>query len=560
MSSSSNSYDADSVVEEEKKLETALYDSDRLLQDALRADDRRRCVRRRVLFSLIAGGIVMGTIIIAALAGWLTLFSPPPTASQEASVDVDAWVQRLTGLRDHMHTAFGVGPDLSLLDPDTGVEIVRKAWPQIQENQVKTGLLKTFAFSKTLPKKHARVLQVLDIGMHDEDAEVRNYAAAYVKEYSGTDFSTDPQGYAKWYQANKAKDPEALLAAAEKNTSEGTKPKKPAVDRKTAVAKAAALADQGWDFWRQQKMTDAADAFEQCVSLNPADANSWNGLGWARLGAGNDENAIDAFEKCVELQRNHPAGLNGLGQIYLGWGDFDKAEKYLLKSASSPHSAAAWFGLARIYLLTGRYEKAQPWLRKALKEQPEDATLKSMLDAATSKSLSPDLKQQLQPKGKLERSTGSAAAVDGWRLFNAGKPAEAELSFNRALAKDPDNSAAMNGLGFLLLNSGKAAEAKSYFEKCLEKEPNAAGPMNGLARCLKEEGKVDEAIALWEKMCKQNPGVNAGTIALATTYAEKKQFDKALHYYEQLVKSQPESEEYKRGLEEAKKALQSKQP
>ncbi len=114
----------------------------------------------------------MGTIIIAALAGWLTLFSPPPTASQEASVDVDAWVQRLTGLRDHMHTAFGVGPDLSLLDPDTGVEIVRKAWPQIQENQVKTGLLKTFAFSKTLPKKHARVLQVLDIGMHDEDAEV----------------------------------------------------------------------------------------------------------------------------------------------------------------------------------------------------------------------------------------------------------------------------------------------------------------------------------------------------------------------------------------------------
>ncbi len=502
----------------------------------------------------------MGTIFVAALAGWLTLFSPPPTASPETSVDVDAWVQRLTGLRDHMHTAFGVGPDLTLLDPDTGVEIVRKAWPQIQENQVKTGLLKTFAFSKALPKKHARVLQVLDIGMHDDEAEVRNYAAAYVKEYSGTDFSSDAQGYAKWYQANKDKDPESLLAAAGQGTSNGAKPKTPSVDRKTAVAQATALADQGWDLWRQRKMPEAAKIFEQCVALNPADANSWNGLGWARLGMGNDESAIEAFEKCVELQRNHPAGLNGLGQIYLSWGDFDKAEKYLLKSASAPHSAAAWFGLSRIYLLTGRFEKAQPWLRNALKEQPEDETLKAMLEAATNKSLSPDLKQQLKPKGKPERSTGTSAAAEGWRQFNAGNLAEAELSFNRALAKDPDNLAAMNGLGFLLLNSGKADEAKQYFEKYLEKEPDAAGPMNGLARCLKEEGKVNEAIALWEKMCKQNPGVNAGTVGLATTYAEKKQYDKALPFYEQLVKSQPENEEFKRGLEEAKKALQGKQP
>ena len=81
----------------------------------------------------------------------------------------------------------------------------------------------------------------------------------------------------------------------------------------------------------------------------------------------------------------------------------------------------------------------------------------------------------------------------------------AERSFRRALAKDPEDAAALNGLGFCLLNSGKAAEAKEYFEKCLELDPNAAGAMNGLARCLKAEGKVDEAIAVWEEHEREIP-------------------------------------------------------
>src|SRR6185312_16995263 len=92
----------------------------------------------------------------------------------------EEWVARLIGLRDHMHTAFGVGPDLTLVDPDQGLEIVRAAWPKIKFYEVKTGLLKTFAFSKALPDKHAKVLYVLDLGMNDRDPKVKKYASGYV--------------------------------------------------------------------------------------------------------------------------------------------------------------------------------------------------------------------------------------------------------------------------------------------------------------------------------------------------------------------------------------------
>jgi tetratricopeptide (TPR) repeat protein len=566
MTGPSNHDDAANRPDEDARLAAALYDSDNLLRDSLREEDRRRRVRRLVLFSLVGGGIVMGTVLFAVAAGWLTLFAPAPEAQQAVdNVDKEAWVVKLTGLRDHMHTAFGVGPDLTLIDPDAGLEIVKEAWPKIKEPQVKTGLLKTFAFSKALPKKHDKVLEVLDIGMKDDDPDVRTYAAAYVAEYSGKDFGDDAAGYKTWFAANGKKDPNTLLAAAPKSDADvKTKPtavakkvKKPA-DRKAAIAQAEQLSNEGWQLWQQQNMAEAAKKFEQAVELDPSAANSWNGLGWARFNSGDSENAVEAFEKCVEIERNHPAGLNGLGQIYLMWGDLDKAEKYFLRAVKSPQASAAWYGLGRLYLVEAKYDKAVPWLRKALAEQPDDASLKSMLEAAEKKSVPAELEKQLKPAGKPESTPAAKSASEGWQQFFAGNARSAEMSFNRALAKDPENLSGMNGLGFVLLNSGKVDEAKPYFEKCLEKEPDAAGPMNGLARCLKEEGKVDEAIALWEKMAKTNPGPNAATTGLATTYLERKEYAKAIPYFEELVKAEPNKAEYKKGLAEAQAGAKPK--
>jgi pentatricopeptide repeat protein len=377
---------------EDALLETVLHDSDHLLRDSLREDDRRRRVRRRIVVSLFGGVLVMGTVLIAALAGWVTLFTPPPTT--QAEVDRENWVKRIVGLHDHMQTAFGVGPDLTLLDPDQGLEIVRKAWPKVTRFDVKTGLLKTFAFSKALPAKHPKVLQVLDLGMNDKSPKVREYAASYLAEYAGQNFSNDPKGYAEWYAKNKDKDPNELLKLAKSNA-------KP----------------------------DAAGESEA--------------------------NAVPA-------------------------------------------------------------------------------------------------------SGKVTQSKIDALNATGWRQFFSGNYTSSESTFRQILKAKPDYPPAMNGLGFSLLNLGNAAEAKPYFEKLLKKEPNGAGYLNGMARCLKEEGKVDEAIAVWEKMVKQSPGVNAGTASLATTYSEKKEYAKAIPYFEQLVKSEPDNQEFKDGLEAAKKGAQSK--
>jgi pentatricopeptide repeat protein len=404
--------------DEASRLEMALNDPDRLLTESLRVDERRRRVRRIVSVTLLIGGIVMGTTLMAVLAGWLTL-----TATQEA-------------------------------DPS-------------------------------------------------------------------------PLG----------------------GTSAGATTAAP-INEDARIEQADALAVQGWQLWQERKMREAAGIFEQAVKLDPENANAWNGLGWSRFNSGDSAPAVEAFEKAVELEPSHPAALNGLGQIYLSWGEFANAEKYLAKAAKN--APAAEFGLARLYLLTGKYDRAQTSIRKALRQQPGDATLKAMLAAARDKQLPEELQKQLAPIGKPASEPATKAAALGWQQFNERKFRAAERNFRRALAKDPENLAAMNGLAFILLNSGQSAEAKEYFEKCLKLEPDAAGPMNGLARCLKEEGNVDEAIALWEKMREKYPGPNAAAVGLATTYLEKEQFDKALPLFEELVKAMPDSEEFRNGLEAAK--------
>lgn len=354
---------------------------------------------------------------------------------------------------------------------------------------------------------------------------------------------------AGWFLALGAPEP-----AAGNKTAEGDARGAPAaVDRQANIEEAEGLSQEAWALWQQQEFADAAAKFERSVELDPDAANSWNGLGWARFNAGDAQEAEQAFLKCVELEPKHPAGLNGLGQLYLSQREYKKAEPYFKKAA--PNAPAAWYGLGRLYLLTGKYAAAATWLKKAAGQQPADPMLQAMIEAAESKTLSDDLRRQIEPAPR-EVNTENTEAQRGWALFNQGKLRSAEPLFRKALAKEPENLAAMNGMGFCLLGMGKPEEAKPYFEKCLEIEKNAAGPMNGLARCLQAEGNVDEAVKVWERMQKLYPGPNAATVGLAAVYSERGEHRKAVSMYETLLKASPDDAELKQKLDTALQAAE----
>jgi hypothetical protein len=179
--------------------------------DAYAAECRRIDLGDRLLVRRALVGACAALLAACGYLGWRAWESEQTAArlraelaartaaAPAAPVSLDAWVGRLEGLRDHMHTAFGVGPELTLLPPDEGLAVVRAAWPRLERPEVKTGLLKAFQFSKALaPARHPRVLEVLHLGMTDADPQVRDYAAAYLEEYSHENFGDDRARYDQW--------------------------------------------------------------------------------------------------------------------------------------------------------------------------------------------------------------------------------------------------------------------------------------------------------------------------------------------------------------------------
>lgn len=301
------------------------------------------------------------------------------------------------------------------------------------------------------------------------------------------------------------------------------------------VDESGRLAQQGWQLWQNREFDQAAEKFEQAVKLAPKNTSAWNGLGWSRFNGGQRDLAEKAFQKVIALEPKHPAALNGLGQLALAQRNYKDAEKYLLKAA--PQASAAWYGLARLYLLEGKFDQAKRWAQKVVDSGQADEVVKQMLKAAEAKELSPELRQQIEPAAPDDQA--SSDATRGWRFFNQGRNTEAKEIFVAALAVDPNNGAALNGMGWCLLVSGEADEAKPYFEKVVAADSNASGAINGLARVLEAQGDLDGAIKLWADMVERFPGPHAGTAGLADAYLEKGKFKKAVPFLEALAKAQP---------------------
>ena len=108
--------------------------------------------------------------------------------------------------------------------------------------------------------------------------------------------------------------------------------------------------------WVSGRPAEAIPKFERIVTVDPKNAEAWNGLGWANFNTGKAQEAEKAFQKVLSLNSNHPAALNGLGQIYLAQKKYDLAETNFLKAG--PRAPAAWYGLAKLYLLQGKFEQA----------------------------------------------------------------------------------------------------------------------------------------------------------------------------------------------------------
>ena len=238
---------------------------------------------------------------------------------------------------------------------------------------------------------------------------------------------------------------------------------------------AAAAATQARRFEQASKL------YETALRLNPANAEAWNLLGYARGYGGDLKGAAEAFASYAAKAPNSANPLDSAGEILLRAGRFAEAEKKFLEAVQKQPDFLD--GYCRAKAAFARYLSGDTsGASKLFEEYLKVVGAKSAPIAGLQRAV-------------WQRATGNEKDARA-ALAQAGKPGQ-----NLALLWDVEEGKGPAGAlpeGFRLLAQKKFGEAAEYWRKAYD----AAGPSADsqaremLAWCLVETGKKAEAAEL----------------------------------------------------------------
>lgn len=194
----------------------------------------------------------------------------------------------------------------------------------------------------------------------------------------------------------------------------------------------------------------------------------------------------------------------------------------------------AVFCVARAYARLGRFESARQWLerlpRRDRVEYYEGCALANLgrLEEA---------RARWRNVGAGEYACKALAQI-GAIALRAGDLAEAGDAYDRALALDPEDSAALFGMGSLAQRMGEVEIAADCFSKILTREPGHVRARFAMGAVHEARGQTSEAIACYEAVRKPLEA----RVRLGVCYCRDGQYQKAAEALESLYGSTMESD------------------
>jgi tetratricopeptide (TPR) repeat protein len=127
----------------------------------------------------------------------------------------------------------------------------------------------------------------------------------------------------------------------------------------------------------------------------------------------------------------------------------------------------------------------------------------------------------------------------GMSLAKTGKVGEALQQFDKALAGDPESVEVQNSYGIVLAGSGKLDDAIRHFEVALAVDPDSVDAHNNYGAALAGAGRLDEAIAHYQRALASNPDNPDAHANLGAALAQKGRVDEAVVELEKALRLNP---------------------
>ncbi|MFK7790600.1 MAG: tetratricopeptide repeat protein [Phycisphaeraceae bacterium] len=251
------------------------------------------------------------------------------------------------------------------------------------------------------------------------------------------------------------------------------------------------------DIFRERGVYEDADAaYRKAVVSDPNNFDARYLLGLTNHLRGDLARAISSYKRALVINKDSYEANRDMGSAVMQSGKPKEAIKYAKRAAElSPESQAAWANLAAAYSLTGDYENAVQAYRQTL--ELGDAAIPILLGLADAHLKLGNFQRAENVLHAIEREGGDPIAKErmGLVLFKQRKFAAAVEAYRRALEGQPNDTAAMNGLGISLmaiyLRDGEEddklrLEALGLWRRSLNLRPNQGTLIDLLSRYTQE--------------------------------------------------------------------------
>ncbi len=134
--------------------------------------------------------------------------------------------------------------------------------------------------------------------------------------------------------------------------------------------------------YRLQKSWDAArKTFERALEVSSNDPDANYGLGMVYAQADDSTHAYEYLQRALQYRPDYPEALNNLGILYLRTQRRDQAVASFEEcNGVAPAFDQCYLNLARVHIIERAPEKARAVLLELLKQHPDNAEAKSLLD------------------------------------------------------------------------------------------------------------------------------------------------------------------------------------
>ena len=278
-----------------------------------------------------------------------------------------------------------------------------------------------------------------------------------------------------------------------------------------------------------QRFDFAMEQFDLAITINPNEADAYEGLAITHLNMGNSEAGIEMYQKAIELNPKKAQSFFNLGGALMNVERFEEAlemfkrgheidpeeinilqqmaiAQYRLgdkeSAAESAEKALAIAGddpkilniAATIYLQSENYEKSAEVLEKVIEIQPDN--VEAMYNLGVAK------KQQGDKElGRIEANPNDA---DQLRLLADKLFAEADGAFTKVVEANPNDVDAWYQLGLLADKRDSFDRAIEAFTKVTELQASNARAWAGLSRVYARKSEVSEGEVAAECVKKSN--------------------------------------------------------